>query len=60
MVVKLSVFRLAKAVMEQSPGHYRVQWDGFTDGGMGVASGVYLYRLQVGSRTETRRLMLLK
>ena len=45
---------------EQGPGRYRLQWDGLTAKGAPAASGVYLYRLQVGDYRETRRLTLLK
>ena len=45
---------------KQIPGRYRLQWDGLTDAGTAVASGVYLYRLQAGTYHETRRLILLK
>jgi hypothetical protein len=47
---------VATLVNEQkAPGSYEVTWDA---GGLG--SGVYLYRLQAGSLSETRRLILLK
>ncbi len=45
---------------EQALGRYMRQWNGLTDDGKAVASGVYLYRLKVGSYLETRRLTLLK
>ena len=44
----------------QTAGYYRLQWNGLTDAGGDVASGVYLYRLRVGGYQQTRRLMLLK
>ena len=44
----------------QTAGYYRLQWNGLTDAGGDVASGVYLYRLRVGGYRQTRRLMLLK
>lgn len=40
---------------EMKPGSYEVTWDA-----TGFASGVYFYRLQAGSFTETRKLMLLR
>ncbi len=36
-----------------------VYWDGQNDFGERVSSGVYLYQLQVGNRTFTRRLTVL-
>ncbi|MCC6395897.1 MAG: T9SS type A sorting domain-containing protein [Bacteroidetes bacterium] len=39
----------------QTPGNYEAQFDG-----SGLSSGVYLYRLQSGSITETRTCLLMK
>lgn len=39
----------------QEAGHYKVVWDG-----RGCANGIYLYRLEAGSFTQTRRMVLLK
>jgi hypothetical protein len=38
-----------------SPGVYSKEWNAG-----GLASGIYLYRLQAGSFTQSRKLMLLK
>ncbi len=35
-------------------------WDGRDDAGRGVASGVYLYRLNAGGESRTRKMVLLK
>ena len=43
-----------------SPGYHVVKWDGVNDAGQPVASGVYLYRLIAGNRTEVRRMILLR
>jgi hypothetical protein len=43
-----------------SAGNYVARWDGKNDAGREVASGIYLYRLQVGNMTEMRKLSLLK
>jgi hypothetical protein len=40
---------------EKVPGRYEVKFDG-----SGLASGVYIYRLQAGNFVETRKLTLLK
>jgi hypothetical protein len=44
----------------QPAGAHRVNWDGRDDRGQPVASGIYLYRLMIGDRSETRRMLLLK
>ena len=40
---------------KKSPGAYEIHWNADQ-----VPSGVYLYRLQIGSNVETRKLMLLR
>ena len=52
------VVRLVDEV--QSPGTYTVVWDGRDAGGSRVATGVYLYRLTHGDRSQTRKMVLLK
>jgi hypothetical protein len=64
--VELGLYNLAGqkvvALMEgmREAGAYTLRWDGRDDGGRELASGVYVYRLQGGSRTETRKLLLLR
>jgi len=41
-------------------GVHEVMWQGRDAAGRRVASGIYLYRLQVGGFTETRRMTLVK
>ena len=41
-------------------GGHKVVWDGRNQQGHEVASGIYIYRLQVGNYLEARRLMLLR
>ena len=41
-------------------GAYSVHWDGRDDRGQVLASGVYLYRLQAGTRAETRKMLLIQ
>ncbi len=43
-----------------TPGTHQVQWNGRDHAGQSVASGVYLYKLQVGAEVQTRRMILLK
>ncbi|MEW5795915.1 MAG: T9SS type A sorting domain-containing protein [Candidatus Zixiibacteriota bacterium] len=45
---------------EYPAGEHRVIWNGDDDSGVPVASGIYLYRLTVGSTVLTRKMMLLK
>lgn len=40
---------------EKAPGTYELRWDA-----EGIPSGVYLYRMQSGTFSETRRMVLLK
>lgn len=41
-------------------GIYTLQWDGTTDSGIRVATGVYFYRMVAGNEVQTRRMTLLK
>ncbi len=41
-------------------GRHEVVWDGTNEAGVAVTSGVYLYRLETGDFTETKKMMLLK
>ncbi|MBN2092230.1 Ig-like domain-containing protein [candidate division KSB1 bacterium] len=64
--VRLSVYNLLgqeiiALVQEKQPaGFYTIQWDGTNREGVSVASGIYIYRLQVGNFVQTRRMVLLK
>jgi len=44
----------------QDSGHHAVQWDGRNDLGEPVRTGIYWYRLEAGSRSQTRKLMFLR
>lgn len=41
-------------------GYHEIQWDGRNAVGAGVASGIYVYRIQAGKEIVTRRLNFLK
>lgn len=44
----------------QIPGRYRVVWDGSTNEGGEFSSGIYIYRLTVGSRMAYRKMVFIK
>lgn len=64
--VKLAVFdirgRMIAALVDREvqAGNYSVQWDGRDTAGRQVASGVYFYRMQAGSFSNIRKMVLLK
>jgi hypothetical protein len=59
--VKLTVFNsLGEKVAILANGPYGPGYHDVTFDGTGAASGVYFYRIQVGSFVQTRRLLLLK
>jgi hypothetical protein len=45
---------------EMSPGSFKVTWNGDAKGGEKVASGIYFYRLQAGSFSSVKKMILLK
>ncbi|MDH4155949.1 MAG: T9SS type A sorting domain-containing protein [candidate division Zixibacteria bacterium] len=62
----LTIFNVLGQIVRQwqfsslSAGTYAVEWDGCNDGGRGVASGVYFYRLDAGATSQTKKMLLLK
>jgi flagellar hook assembly protein FlgD len=44
----------------RAPGVYAAQWDGLSDAGEPVASGLYFYKMDAGGFTATRKLLLIK
>jgi serine protease AprX len=42
------------------PGDYEYRWDGRNEAGNPVGSGVYFYRMWVGSRSQSRKLVLVR
>ncbi|MBN2227307.1 MAG: T9SS type A sorting domain-containing protein [candidate division Zixibacteria bacterium] len=43
-----------------APGSYEIVWDGKTDEGRSVSSGIYLYIMRADNFTQTRKMTLLK
>ena len=64
--VNLSIYdvagrRVRELVNERRDrGAYKLVWDGQNDAGQIVASGVYFYKLTVGSFTDTKKMTILK
>lgn len=64
--VRLEIFnvrgqRVARLLDQtMSAGEHTIEWNGTTDGGSHVASGVYFYRISAGEYTDTRKMTLLK
>lgn len=53
--------KIATLVDETQPaGFYQVRWNTETNPGESLASGLYLYRLQIGDFVKTRQLTLIK
>lgn len=44
----------------QGPGNYNVAWDGQDNNGEPVSSGIYIYQLQAGNASDSRKMMLVK
>ena len=63
---ELSVFNVlgqkVKTLVDeiQGPGTYTITWDGTTDHGDGVATGIYFYRLKRGDQVESKKMVFLK
>ena len=45
---------------QQGAGRYTVTWQGVNDAGQPVASGVYFYKLNANTYSNTRKMILLK
>ncbi|MDR3667580.1 MAG: fibronectin type III domain-containing protein, partial [Ignavibacteriaceae bacterium] len=44
----------------QLPGEFTLRWDGKNDNGKMLASGVYIYRMRIGTFVSSKKLMMLK
>jgi hypothetical protein len=44
----------------RAPGRHRAMWDGTTDRGSSVASGIYFYRLRIGTFSDVKKMVILK
>lgn len=64
--VRLDVFNIlgqrVKTLVDEDliPGYHSVTWDATDDKGSRVATGVYLYRLEVGDKSDSKKMLLLK
>lgn len=45
---------------DMTAGLHSVEWDGRNEGGVGVSSGVYFYRIATDNNVETKKMMMLK
>ena len=45
---------------EQQAGHYKTAWDGTTDLGRIVSSGIYIFRMRAGDFIDHKRMIMLK
>ncbi|MCH8992583.1 MAG: T9SS type A sorting domain-containing protein [Acidobacteria bacterium] len=64
--IELAIYNLAAQKVatlvqgHREAGSYSVRWDGVTDAGLELASGVYFYRVVSGEFAATRKMTLLK
>lgn len=64
--VQLAIYdvrgQLVKKLLDEkvSPGVHSLTWDGRDHTGQPVASGIYMCRIQAGSFTDTKRMVLIK
>lgn len=64
--VKLEVFNLLGQKVRtlvnknQAVGLHQIQWDGKDDKGLGLSSGVYVYRLKAGTFNKSMKMLFLK
>ncbi len=64
--VQLEIFNVLGARVRtlvnqtQAAGNYSVRWDGRSDRSTLAATGVYLYRLQIGNQVDMKRMLFIK
>lgn len=64
--VSLKIFNLKGELVrtlvdsEKEPGIHRISWTGDNDRGLGVATGVYVYRIKIGKFEDSRKLTFVK
>lgn len=64
--VELSIFNIlgqkVRTLVNEPlmPGHHLAEWDSMSDSNKPVATGVYLYRLKIGDKHQTKKMILLK
>lgn len=44
----------------KAAGSYRIEWNGQNDTGLPVATGVYVYRIQAGDFSQTKKMVLVR
>ena len=60
VVYDLSGRAVRRLVMEEQPaGDYTIRWNGTDDASQHVGAGLYVYRLSVGARSASGKLVLL-
>ncbi len=54
--------QLVKTLVSENktPGRYNATWNGRSDKGQKVSAGIYIYRLQAGEKTLTKKMVLVK
>jgi len=64
--VKVEIFnakgQLVRELLNEAKtaGEYDVLWNGTDNNGRSVASGIYLYKIQAGKYSNTKKMMLMK
>ncbi|MDO9390833.1 MAG: M20/M25/M40 family metallo-hydrolase [bacterium] len=65
-MVSLKIYNIAGQTVKtlvntgQTAGRFTVIWDGCDDHGINISNGVYIYRLQAGETSQTRKMIVLK